>query len=70
MRRLARLRPAAVGLVVAVLLSCSGSAPEILFPDSRLSLVLDPATGRVAEVLRLFVAVRDSDGPATRRASS
>jgi len=63
MSRLDRVRTAATGLLVAsVLLSCSGSAPEILFPDTRLSLVLDPASGSVAEVLRLFVAVRDSDG--------
>lgn len=43
-------------------LGCSGSPPEILHYDARLSLLRDPATGDIAEVLRLFVAVRDPDG--------
>lgn len=48
----------------AVLLaSCAGAEPEILFPDARISLRLDPQSGETAEVLRLFVAVRDPDGP-------
>ncbi len=49
-------------LVVLALLSCTGSPPEILYPDARLSLVRDPGTGDIAEVLRLFVAARDPDG--------
>lgn len=48
--------------ILAVFAACTGGAPEILFPDTRLSLVRDPATGDVAEVLRLYVAVRDPDG--------
>ncbi len=48
--------------LLAVLVSCSGSAPEILFPDARLALVRDPSTGAVAEVLRFYVALRDPDG--------
>ena len=60
MRRLPALL---AGVVLSALLaSCSGGAPEILFPDTRLSLVRDPATGEVAEVLRLYVAIRDPDG--------
>ncbi|MFW5742524.1 MAG: hypothetical protein ACOCW3_00105 [Spirochaetota bacterium] len=48
--------------ILGVLVSCSGSAPEILFPDTRLALVRDPSTGAVAEVLRFYVALRDADG--------
>ena len=56
------VRAAGAILVVFLLLSCTGSPPEILYPDAQLSLVRDPATGEIAEVLRLFVAARDSDG--------
>ena len=49
---------------VAILLaSCAGAEPEILFPDARVSLRLDPQTGATADILRLYVAVRDPDGP-------
>lgn len=41
---------------------CSGSAPEILYPDTQLYLVRDPESGDVAEVLRFYAAIRDSDG--------
>ncbi|MFW5684125.1 MAG: hypothetical protein ACOC1I_04685 [Spirochaetota bacterium] len=49
-------------LTVVALVGCTGSPPEILYPDLQLSLVRDPATGDVAEVLRLYVAIRDADG--------
>jgi hypothetical protein len=44
------------------LFGCTGSAPEILYPDAALFLTRDPATGVVSERLRLFAAVRDPDG--------
>lgn len=48
---------------ILALAGCAGAEPEILFPDAQLSLRLDPQSGAIAEVLRLFVAVRDPDGP-------
>ncbi len=56
------LRVAAAIAAALALLSCTGAPPEILYPDAQLSLVLDPSTGEIAEVLRLFVAARDPDG--------
>lgn len=60
-----KARPGAlIALASAAVLfaSCSGAEPEILFPDAQLSLLRDPQTGSTAEILRLFVAVRDPDG--------
>ncbi len=60
-----KARPGAlltIASAAVLLASCSGAAPEILFPEAQLSILLDPQTGITAEILRLFVAVRDSDG--------
>lgn len=57
-----RVTVVAVLVGVATVLGCSGSPPEILHHDARLSLLREPASGDIAEVLRLFVAVRDPDG--------
>ncbi len=53
---------AALFVAAGALIGCSGSPPEILHHDARLSLLRDPASGESAEVLRLFIAVRDPDG--------
>lgn len=53
---------AALAVVLVLLLSCTGSPPEILYPDTQLLLLHDPHADTIAEVLRLFVAVRDPDG--------
>ena len=52
------------GLLAGLLLlaACSGSAPQVLFPDAQLFLYHDRATGQTSETLRLFVAVQDGDG--------
>ncbi|MFW6312417.1 MAG: hypothetical protein ACOC2N_00850 [Spirochaetota bacterium] len=55
-------RRTALAAAVVLLSGCAGGAPEILFPDAQLSLLLDPQTGATVETLRLFVAVRDPDG--------
>ncbi len=60
--RAVRRTVVAVLVGAATVLGCSGSPPEILHHDARLSLLREPAGGGVAEVLRLFVAVRDPDG--------
>ena len=54
--------PMVLVLLVVLAVGCTGSAPEILFPDTQLFLSRDPESGTVAERLRLFVAVRDPDG--------
>ena len=51
-----------VFVMLIALVSCTGSAPEILYPDAQLVLLVDPSSGERAEILRLFVAVRDPDG--------
>ncbi|MFP4114856.1 MAG: hypothetical protein ACOC1I_01550 [Spirochaetota bacterium] len=48
--------------LLAFVVACTGSAPEILYPDVSLSLSRDPETGSVAEVMRLYTAIRDPDG--------
>lgn len=59
----ARIGVALVGVALLVAFaSCTGGAPEVLYPDTRRALVRDPASGEIAEVLRLYVAVRDPDG--------
>jgi hypothetical protein len=43
--------------------ACSGSPPEILFVDRSLNIVEDGSNENGRESLRVFVAVRDPDGP-------
>jgi hypothetical protein len=48
--------------LVLLTTSCSGSAPQILYPDVQLFLQRELTTGETFETLRLFVAIRDDDG--------
>ena len=41
---------------------CSGSAPEILYPEAELVRVDDLDSGTRYEAVRFFVSVRDDDG--------
>jgi hypothetical protein len=61
--RLRTLAAACIAGTLSLLSACTGSVPEILYPDTRLVLLRNPESGSVAEVLRLYVAVRDPDGP-------
>jgi hypothetical protein len=49
-------------LVCLGLVACGGAPPEILYSDAQLFYRQIPDTGEVVETLRLFVAVRDTDG--------
>ena len=60
--RVRPVSPLTIILAVTFLFSCSGEPPEILYPDGRISLLLDPGTGEIAEILSLYVALRESDG--------
>lgn len=51
-----------VAVAAILLASCGGAPPEILFADAQLFLVQNLENGTVGESLRLFIAVRDSDG--------
>ena len=59
------LRAAIIGVAAAAAVAvagCGGAPPEILFADAQLYLTGGSGSGDATESLRLYVAVRDSDG--------